>query len=111
MVLKKLVDFADYFHYSIDYVLGLTNNKGNKFLQKGLDLKILGNNLKKLRIKNNLSQEELASCLNVRQACITKYEKGNICISTSNLYKYSKKFKVSMNELCGKIAVKNFISN
>lgn len=41
--------------------------------------------------------------IGVSQACITRYEKGLICISTSNLYKLSKKFKFSLAELCGKV--------
>ncbi len=101
--LKNLCDFADYFDFSIDYILGLTNNRKNINLIKGLDLIKLGNNIKHLRTKKELSQENIADMIGVSQACITRYEKGLICISTSNLYKLSKKFKVSLSELCGKI--------
>lgn len=100
--LKNLCDFADYFNFSIDYVLGLTNDYSNRNLIKGLNLKTLGNNMKTIRLKHNLSQENIADMLGVTQACITRYEKGLICISTSNLYKFSKEFKISMNEICGK---------
>ena len=101
--LKSLCSFADYFNYSIDYVLGLTNIRKNPNLIKGLDLIKLGNNIKELRIKNELSQENVANMIGVTQACITRYEKGLICISTSNLYKLSKEFKISLSELCGKV--------
>ena len=101
--LKNLCDFADYFDFSIDYILGLTNDRKNTNLIKGLDLIKLGNNIKHLRNKKELSQENIADMIGVSQACITRYEKGLICISTSNLYKLSKKFKVSLSELCGKI--------
>lgn len=101
--LKKLCDFADYFNFSIDYVLGLTNDRKNSKIIKGLDLIKLGNNIKKMRIKRELSQENVANMLGVSQACIVRYEKGIICISTSNLYKLSKEFKISLSELCGKI--------
>lgn len=101
--LKSLCSFADYFNYSIDYVLGLTNIRKNPNLIKGLDLIKLGNNIKELRIKNELSQENVANMIGVTQACITRYEKGLICISTSNLYKLSKEFKTSLSELCGKV--------
>ena len=100
--LKYLSDFADYFHYSIDYVLGLTNKRNSSNLKKGIDFKLLGKNLKQVRIKNNFSQEDMANMLGVTQACIAKYEKGIIEISTSNLYKFSKKFGIPLNELCGK---------
>lgn len=89
--LKNLCDFADYFDFSIDYILGLTNDRKNTNLIKGLDLIKLGNNIKHLRNKKELSQENIADMIGVSQACITRYEKGLICISTSNLYKLSKK--------------------
>lgn len=100
--LKYLCCYADYFNVSIDYVLGLTNNKNIKIINKSLNLKILGNNLREIRIKNGLSQENVANILGVTQACITRYEKGLICISTSNLYKFSKEFNISLSKLCGK---------
>lgn len=100
--LKNLCDFADYFNYSIDYVLGLTNIKRSPNLIKGLDLIKLGQNIKDLRIKKELSQENIADMIGVTQACIARYEKGIICISTANLYKLSIELKVSLSRLCGK---------
>lgn len=103
--LKNLCDFADYFNLSIDYVLGLTNTKNIKNINNGLNLKVLGNNLRSIRIKNNLSQENIANILNVTQACITRYEKGLIYISTPNLYKFAKYFNITINELYGKTKI------
>lgn len=100
--LSKLCMQADYFDVSIDYLLGLTNKKNSKSIIKGLELKILGDNLKEIRKKNNLSQDDMANILGVTQACVTRYEKGLIEISTSNLYKYSRMFKISLSCLCGK---------
>lgn len=97
-----LVTYANYFNYSIDYVLGLTNDRRKNSVTSVLDLKVLGNNIKNLRIKNELSQENLANILGVTQTCIVRYEKGLVCISTSNLYKLSKEFKISISYLCWK---------
>lgn len=99
--LKNLCDYADYFNYSIDYVLGLTPSKESPKVL-GIDFQILGKNMQEIRLKHNLSQKRVANILGVTQACITRYEKGLIAISTSNLYKFSKEFNVSLNELCGK---------
>ena len=99
--LKNWCDYADYFKYSIDYVLGLTNERKMKI--KGLNLERLGNNMKVVRLKHNLSQENIDDLLGVSQACIVRYEKGLICISTSNLYKFCKEFHISMSAICGKI--------
>ena len=68
----SLVMYANYFNYSIDYVLGLTNNRRKNNVTPVLDLKVLGNNIKNLRIKNELSQENLANILVVTQACIVR---------------------------------------
>lgn len=100
--LKYLCLYSNYFDLSIDYILGLTNNKDTSNIYKGLNLEILGNNMKDIRIKNNLSQENVADILGVTQACITRYEKGIICISTSNLYKFSEEFKIPLSVICGK---------
>lgn len=99
--LSYIVSFADYFNYTIDYCLGLTDIK-NSSNKKGLDLIVLGNNMKEIRLKNNLSQENISDSLKVTQACIVRYEKGLVCISTSNLYKFCKEFRVSMSYICGK---------
>ena len=93
---------SNYFDLSIDYILGLSNDRSLKKTKKGLDLAILGKNIKEIRIKNNLSQENMAKILNVSQACIVKYEKGLIYITIPNLYKISQEFNVSINSLCGK---------
>ncbi len=100
--LEKLCEFADYFNYSIDYVLGLSRKRNTKRISHGIDFLVLGKKIKKIRIQNNLSQEDLGNILGVTQACIAKYEKGIIQISTSNLYKISKKFNISLDELCNK---------
>lgn len=93
-----LYKFASYFNLSIDYVLGLTNSRDyieyNEF-----NLKSIGERLKRVRKERGLSQVELARALDVTQACIVRYEKGIICMSTSNIYKYSKYFDIPINEL------------
>ena len=100
--LNYLVAYADYFDLSLDYVLNLTNNRKIKNLIKGLNLKTLGKNIKLVRVNNELSQENIAQMLGVSQACIAKYENGNVMISTINLFKFCKEFNISLNKICGK---------
>lgn len=98
----NLFDFANYFNISIDYILRISKEKDCKSKIKKFDLKVLGVNLKKIRTKNNLSQESMSTIIGVSQAAVNRYEKGNICISTIKLYNFSKKFKISIDELCGR---------
>ncbi|MBR3660552.1 MAG: helix-turn-helix domain-containing protein [Bacilli bacterium] len=100
--IKYLSLFADYFNYSIDYILGITNQKESNYLIKGFDINKLATNLKEIRLENGLSQENIATILGVSQPCIARYEKGLIEMSTSNLYRFSKEFNVSISKLCGK---------
>ena len=95
--LKYLIDFSNYFKLNVDYVLGLTKDKKN--IPVIFDITKLGTNIKQLRKKHQLSQEYMANVLNVKQACIVRYEKGLITISTINLYKYAKEFNISLSDL------------
>ena len=99
---KYLSLFADHFNYSIDYILGINKNKESNRLIKGFNVNTLVDNLKAVRKTKGLSQENIASILGVSQPCVARYEKGLIEISTSNLYRFSKEFNVSMAKLCGK---------
>ena len=95
--LKYLIDLSNYFKLNVDYVLGLTKDKKN--IPVIFDITKLGTNIKQLRKKHQLSQEYMANVLNVKQACIVRYEKGLITISTINLYKYAKEFNISLSDL------------
>ena len=99
MNVEQLCNFANYFGYSVDYVLGLSNNRKCNTNEEFSYIK-LGNNIKKLRIKNNYSQNYLANRMKVTQACIVRWEKGITKISIPNLYELAKIFKISLNELC-----------
>ena len=59
----------------------------------------LGERIKELRIKNNLSQEDLASKLNVSRQAISKWEKDIALPDTNNLIMLSKLFGITLDEL------------
>ena len=58
--------------------------------------------IKELRIKNKLTQKELAKILNTTQSNISSYENGNTLILTAFLYNFAKHFNVSMDYICGR---------
>ncbi len=101
MSMEELWQFAKYFNYSLEYVLGINNNRKVGTI-KQFSYEIIGKNIKKLRIKNNYSQIDLARKMQVTQACIVRWEKSKVKISIPNMYKLATIFKVSISELLTK---------
>lgn len=102
--LKHLNNFCNTFHVSMDYVCKLTNvhiRENKKYKLKPVEI---GSRLKQLRIKNKLTQKELAKILNTTQSNISSYENGNTLILTVFLYSYAKYFHVSLDYLTGRHA-------
>lgn len=84
--LPKLNIYANYFNTSMDYILKLTNKKGSTISCTTLDPKIVGQNIKKVRKDNNISQRELAKELGTTQSVIYGYENGKFLILTAFAY-------------------------
>ena len=102
ITLKPLCKFSNYFNINIDYILNISNCKNNKSCIENIDLKVIVDNIKNIRISNHLSQEEVAKIVGVTQACINKYEKGKIMISIPTLYIFCKHFNISIDDICRK---------
>ena len=95
--LNKLVKFCNLYGYSLDFVCKLSKN--TKYNKIHLNKNIIGNNLKKLRKKLNLSQEKLADECNISQTTYSGYETGKYLINTITLYIICKKYNISMDYL------------
>lgn len=89
--LAKLLDFSNYFKYSIDYILGTSKNN-NFTTQLKIDLVTIGKNLKKIRKKFNLTQNDICKFLKIAKSTYSSYETGKILIQTQYIYKIAKKF-------------------
>lgn len=61
----------------------------------------LHDNLKRARLSKQLNQEQLAARLEVTQACVSQYEKGQRVPSQITLIKAAKTFEISIEELVG----------
>ena len=101
--LTKLNDFCNYYGISLDYICGLSATKKYDLINDKVDKNILGNNLRKIRIKNNDSQSRISEIIKVDQSNYSKYELGKILIHTDPLIEFAKHYKVSLDYLCGKI--------
>lgn len=64
-----------------------------------LDIVGIGENIRKLRLDNNYSQEELASILLVSRQAISLWESGRGMPSVDNIVSLSELFKVNIDEL------------
>ena len=101
--LRKLNKYSNYFNVSIDYILGLTKSKEYNPINKGIDLEIMAQRLKEIRLKNGLTQEMLAKELNTTHSTLSAYENGKVLITTSFVYQIAKKHQVSVDWILGKI--------
>lgn len=100
--LKHLNTIANYYNVSLDYLTNLSvqNEKTNKINE--LNKKTIGNNLKKFRHDNNITQVELAKILNTTHSTLSAYESGKTLILTAFAYQICKTYEISLDWLCGR---------
>ena len=101
--INHLNNLCNYFHISIDYLLGLTSIKQYKNQKDNFSYDIFANRLKELRKGNKLTQENLANILNTTHSVISDYENKKKIIATPVLYTICKKYNISADYLLGKI--------
>ena len=61
--------------------------------------KPLGDILKELRVKNNMTQEFVAESLSITRQAVSKWESGNSSPSMANLISLSKLYKTSLEDI------------
>ena len=99
--LEAMDRLATYYKVSIDYITGLSDDKGNTM--RRYDKEILPKRLKKIRIQNKLSQEKMGYTLgNMSQIKLSRYENGITTIPFSTLYLFAKTFNISIDYLMGR---------
>ncbi|PFN51536.1 helix-turn-helix domain-containing protein [Bacillus thuringiensis] len=70
---------------------------------------MIGENLRKLRKKNNLTMKELGQKLNLAESTISGYENGNRKPDYETLNKFADFFEVSTDYLLGRDAIQKEI--
>lgn len=98
--LDKLNKLVNYFKVSFDYITGLSEVKS--YSDKDIDLKLLKQRIKEVRINNHLSQDEAAHIIGDRQSTYWNYEGGNSIIPISKLYLLAKSYNISIDYFVGK---------
>lgn len=80
--IKRLIEYANHYNFSLDYLFGLTKN--NLFYTNAtLNLKIISENLRYLRKFNKFTQKELANKANIAKSTYSQYEKAKTLLSTT----------------------------
>lgn len=97
--LKKLIKFCNLYNYSLDFAIGLSRQNDKHPNIDKVDKKKTGSNLKKIRTKLNLTQQEIADECMISQTTYSNYELGLYLINTLSLYTICKKHKLSMYEI------------
>lgn len=102
--LKHLNNLSNFYEISMDYIVGLTDEKNNSGIIKLTELNKneIGSRIKKIREDNNLTLRDLAKELNTTSSTISAYETGKTLILTAFAYQRCIKYNVSLDWLCGK---------
>ena len=102
--LKHLNNLSNFYEISMDYIVGLTDEKNNSGIIKLTELNKneIGSRIKKIREDNNLTLRDLAKELNTTSSTISAYETDKTLILTAFAYQICIKYNVSLDWLCGK---------
>lgn len=100
--LERLIDYANKYNYSLDYLFGLTRTN-TEYETLKIDLQIIADNLRTIRKKNKLTQEQVAKKINTTQAAYAHYENAVNLIPTTFLFNLTTIYKsFSIDELLGR---------
>lgn len=100
--LRRLIEYANHYNFSLDYLFGLTRHNSN-YSPITIDLDVISKNLRLLRKKNKMTQEEVAKKINTTQASYAHYENSVNLIPTIFLYNLTQIYKpFSIDELFGR---------
>ena len=103
--LKHLNHLCNYYNVTMDYVLKLSNKNETENIKQIniLDRKSIGDKIRMIRKEHNLTLRDLAQELNTTSSTISAYETGKTLILTGFAYQICKKYKVSLDWLCGRL--------
>ncbi len=99
MPLSKMVKFSNLYKYSMDYIMGLRRNNDNYIEINKLNKKQVGANLKKIRIKLGLTQQQLADECAITQPTYSGYESGKFLVTSLTLYTICYNHNLSIYEI------------
>ena len=102
ITVPHLNNFCNIFHYSMDYVLGLSEQSIISKKHFTLDQHLVGQRIRTIRKMHHLKQHELADIMHTSQSTISAYENGKSLILTAFLYEMCKALNVSADYIIGR---------
>lgn len=100
--LKKLNILANFYHTSLDYLIGRSPTLEEVREIQKINTSIVSHNLKEFRESNHLTQKEFAEILTTSQSNIHKYENEKGLITTYYALEFCKHYNYSLDELVGR---------
>lgn len=98
--IKYLIKLCNLSKFSLDFALGLSEDRTKIEEDIVLDYNKIGNKIKQIRTDRKLSQREFAKALNTSHTTIYKCEKGLEKNLTSILTDIAKNYNVSIDWIC-----------
>lgn len=101
--LRRLVEYANHYKFSLDYLFGITKHNDSNYNDLYIDLEIIATNLRTLSKRNGMTQDEVAKKINTSQANYAHYETAVNLIPTTFLYNLTTIYKpFSIDALLGR---------
>lgn len=101
MPIYVAVRFANYFNLNLDYLLNIADKKSLNYY-KDFDEKECAKRILKVRKEKGMSQEQLASMLNIPQRTYSSYEHNDRAIPLEFIFNLSIIFNISIDYLTGR---------
>ena len=103
MPLEKCNELANFYHTSLDYMLGLSNNHVYIKEQLNTDWDTFTKRLKIIRKKNKLSQQLLSDKLGFPQTTYSQFERGISKPTVLKILTIAQFYEISFDYLTGRI--------
>ncbi len=100
--LKRLIEFCNLYNYSVDFVLGISNDKKFYYNKINTNKEKIAQKLKIIRTNLKFTKKELAEDCNIDRTTYGLYENGRYIINTITLYIICVKYKVSADWILGR---------
>ncbi len=99
--LKYLIKTSNYLKVNLDYLVDLTDDRDKEFIPSPevIDKKLLGQKIRLVRKRKNITQTHISKSINTTQSTISAYEAGKTRVTTSFLVEFAKLTNTSLTYL------------